>query len=256
MARTSAAPQDAAGQTAPQREDGPAPAAARGPGRPRNASYDQKILNAAVELLIQNGYAGFTIEGLAARTGVGRPTIYRRWPSKAALATAALDQGIPLASTPDTGNLREDLRAFQRGRVARMSLPAHRPIVSGLVADSVADPALAAAFVAWHLHRREGVDVILQRAVDRGELPPDVDFELANDLLLGPLFTRAVVRGQPLAPGLADQTADIVLAALRAGSLRTSQKHAHDRRERSASPCGPSPGQDHHPQARSRRRSS
>lgn len=212
------------------------PAAARTPGRPRNAGYDQKILDTAVELLIQNGYAGFTIEGLAARAGVGRPTIYRRWPSKAALAIAALDQGIPLASTPDTGSLQEDLRAFQRGRAARMNLPAHRPIVSGLVAESVADPALAAAFVAWHLHRREGVDVILQRAINRGELPPDVDSELANDLLLGPLFTRAVIRGQRLEPELADQTADIVLAALRAGSLRTSPNHAHDHGEQSAAP--------------------
>ena len=237
MARTSAAPRDAAaGRTSPQREDRRAPDAAPGPGRPRNAGYDQKILNAAVELLIQNGYAGFTIEGLAARAGVSRPTIYRRWPSKAALAIAALDQGVPLAGTPDTGSLREDLRAFQRGRVARMNLPAHRPIVSGLVAESVADPALAAAFVAWHLHRREGVDVILQRAADRGELPPDIDFGLANDLLLGPLFTRAVIRGQRLEPELADQTADIVFAALRAGSLRTSQKHAHEHGERPASP--------------------
>lgn len=235
MARAGEEPRDAAGQAPPGRGDGPVPAAARAPGRPRNAGYDQKILDAAVELLIQNGYAGFTIEGLAARTGVGRPTIYRRWSSKAALATAALDRGIPLAGTPDTGSLREDLRAFQRGRAARMNLPAHRPIVSGLVAESVADPALADAFVAWHLHRREGVDQILQRAIDRGELPTDVDFELANDLLLGPLFTRAVIRGQRIEPELADQTADIVLAALCAGSLRRTQEHAQ-REEQSASP--------------------
>lgn len=223
MARTSAAPYDGA-EPAAQSQDGPARATAGRPGRPRNAGYDKKILDAAEELLIENGYAGFTIDGVAARTGVGRPTIYRRWPSKAALAIAALEEGVPLDSTPDTGSLREDLRAFQRGRITRMNLPAHRPIVSGLVSHAVADPALAAEFTGWYLHRQEGVDLILQRAVDRGELPPDVDFELVNDLLLGPLYTRAVVRGQPLAPELARQTVDIVLAALRAGSLRTSRK--------------------------------
>jgi hypothetical protein len=144
--------------------------------------------------------------------------------TKAALAIAALEAGVPLDSTPDTGSLGEDLRAFQRTRAARINLPATRPIVSGLVAHAVADPDQAAAFIGWYLHRLEGVDVIIQRAIHRGELPPDVDFELVNDLLLGPLFTRAVVRGQPLAPELADQTVDIVLVALRAGGLRTSKK--------------------------------
>jgi AcrR family transcriptional regulator len=222
MARTSATPHDGT-EPAPQSQDGPARAAAGRPGRPRNASYDKKILDAAVELLIENGYAGFTIEGVAARTGVGRPTIYRRWPSKAALAIAALEEGVPLDSTPDTGSLGEDLRAFQRDRAARINLPATRPIVSGLVSHAVADPDLAGAFIGWYLHRLEGVDVILQRAIHRGELPPYVDFELVNDLLLGPLFTRGVVRGQPLTPELADQIVDIVLAALRAGDLRTRQ---------------------------------
>jgi AcrR family transcriptional regulator len=223
MARTSAAPRDGA-EPAPHSQDGPARAIAGRPGRPRNASYDKKILDAAEELLIENGYAGFTIEGVAARTGVGRPTIYRRWPSKAALAIAALEEGVPLDSTPDTGSLREDLRAFQHDRAARINLPATRPIVSGLASHAVADPALAAAFIGWYRHRLAGVDVILQRAIHRGELPADVDFELVNDLLLGPLYTRAVVRGQPLAPELADQTADTVLAALHAGGLRTGKK--------------------------------
>jgi AcrR family transcriptional regulator len=186
------------------------------------------ILDAALEILIESGYAGFTIEGLAARTGVSRPTIYRRWPSRAALATAALDQGFRRVCAPDTGSVREDLRAFQRERMARMNLPAHRPVVSGLVADSVADPDLAAAFADWYQHRHAGVDVILRRAIDRGELPPDVDVDLVKDLLLGPLFARAVVQGRPLEPSLADETTDAVLAGIRAGGLRVKHSGVHD----------------------------
>ena len=144
MASISQPRRSARGGADPGRRDGPAPAAPRRPGRPRNASYDKTILEAALEILVEKGYTGFTIDGVAARTGVGRPTIYRRWPSKAALAIAALDAGVPVTATPDTGCLREDLLAFQRDRVKRMNLPPHRSVVAGLVSESVADPALAA----------------------------------------------------------------------------------------------------------------
>jgi Tetracyclin repressor-like, C-terminal domain len=90
------------------------------------------------------------------------------------------------------------------------------------------------------------VDVILQRAIHRGELPPDVDFELVNDLLLRPLYTRAVVRGRPLTPELADQIVDIVVAALRADGLRAG-KNAN---ERQATAESPSPDPDHQPHTR------
>lgn len=192
----------------------------RRPGRPRNAAYDKLILGAALEMLVEKGYAGLTIDGVAARAGVGRPTIYRRWPSKAALAIAALEEAVPQAVTPDSssGSLQEDLRAFQRDRVARMNLAVTRPVVAGLVSDSVADPALATAFGAWYQRHQEAVGAALQRAIDRGELPPDVDFDLINDLLLGPLFTRSVVRGEHLEVRHGDATVEVVLAAFCAGT--------------------------------------
>jgi len=221
------------------RRDGPAPAAPRRPGRPRNASYDKTILEAALEILVEKGYTGFTIDGVAARTGVGRPTIYRRWPSKAALAISALDAGVPVTATPDTGCLREDLLAFQRDRVKRMNLPPTRPVVAGLVSESVADPALAAAFLTWYLRRQEGVNLISRRAAGRGELPPAVDFELVNDLLMGPLFTRSVVRGQLLEARHGDETVDIVLTAFATGKEPPRRASAAGRRQ----PPGDQPAQ-------------
>ncbi|TMK61041.1 MAG: TetR/AcrR family transcriptional regulator, partial [Actinobacteria bacterium] len=111
----------------------------RGPGRPRDASRDRAILAAALQILQEEGYRGLTIDGVAARAGVGRPTIYRRWPSKPALVVAALVEAAELAlPVRDTGSLRGDLIAVQRRQVALMNSPESRRVTAGLVADLAA----------------------------------------------------------------------------------------------------------------------
>jgi AcrR family transcriptional regulator len=187
----------------------------RRPGRPRDPGYDKTILDAVLEILFDKGYAGLTIDGVAARTGVGRPTIYRRWPSKPALVIAALSQSVGLTPTPDTGSLRGDLLAFQRELVRLMDSPDSRRITAGLVADLVTHPDLAEIYFRDYTRPRQmSVWHALQRGVERGEVRSDVDFTLVYDLLIGPLFMRSVVRGQPLGPDLAAQTVDVVLAAM------------------------------------------
>ncbi len=187
----------------------------RGPGRPRDARHDQAILVAAREILLADGYRGLTIEGVAASAGVGRPTIYRRWPSKPALVVAALVDSARLAfPVVDTGSLRDDLIAVQRHQVELMSSPESRRITAGLIADLAADPELAERYVSQYLApRRATVWQVLQRGVDRGELDPAADFAFLYDLLVGPLFMRAVVWGHPLAPDAAEQTTDVILRA-------------------------------------------
>jgi AcrR family transcriptional regulator len=186
----------------------------RRPGRPRAPGYDKAILDATLEILFDKGYAGVTIEGVAARSGVGRPTIYRRWSSKPALVIAAITQSVGVSPTPDTGSLRQDLLAFQRQQARLMDWPASRRITAGLVADLVADPELAEPYFRDYLEpRRVSVWEALQRGVDRGELRADADFNLIYDILLGPLFVRSVVRGEPLGPDLAEQTVDAVLTS-------------------------------------------
>jgi AcrR family transcriptional regulator len=198
---------------APRREAEVDERARRRRGRPRDPGYDKAILDATLELLTERGYAGLTIDGVAARTGVGRPTIYRRWPSKPALVIAALTQSPGLSLTPDTGDLREDLLVFQRDQVRMMDRPESRRITAGLVADLVADPELAERYLGDYVAlRRSSVWEALQRGVDRGELRPDADFAFVYDLLLGTLFMRSVVRGEPLGPRIAEQTVDVVLA--------------------------------------------
>ena len=194
--------------------------ASRGPGRPRDARHDQAILGATLEILQEHGYRGVTIEGVAARAGVGRPTIYRRWPSKPAIVVAALVQSARLAlPVPDTGSLRRDLIAVQRHQVELMNSPDARRITAGLIADLADDPELAQTYVSQYLApRRATVWQVLQRGVDRGELHADVDFAFVYDLLVGPLFMRAVVWGEPLARDAAEKTADVILAAFTANS--------------------------------------
>jgi AcrR family transcriptional regulator len=183
------------------------------PGRPRVSRYDAEILRAAQELLLKKGYSGLTIEAVATTVGVGRPTIYRRWPTKAALAVAAMGQSTGLAPAPDTGSLREDLLAFQRHQVS-LTRPETRQITAGLVADLVADSELADVYVSRYvIPRRASVAEALQRGIDRGELQPDADFEFILNLLIGPLFMQSVVFGQPSPPDMPEKTVDVVLAA-------------------------------------------
>jgi len=199
----------------------------RGPGRPRDARHDQSILDATLGILLEQGYRGVTIEGVAARAGVGRPTIYRRWPSKPAVVVAALVQSDRLAlPAPDTGSLRNDLIAVQRHQVERMNSPDARRVTAGLIADLADDPELGDTYVSQFLApRRATVWEVLQRGVARGELDADVDFAFVYDLLVGPLFMRAVVWGQPLAPDAAEKTADVVLAAF-AANPKSTGKHS------------------------------
>ena len=191
----------------------------RGPGRPRDPSYDKAILETTLEILNDKGYAGLTIDGVAAQTGVGRPTIYRRWRSKPALVIAALMQAPSAAPAPDTGALRDDLLAFQRDQVRLMDQPASRRITAGLVADLVADPELAETYLTDYVGLRQAsVFDALQRGIERGELRPDADVSLIYDLLIGTLFMRSVVRGEVLGPDVAEQIVDLVLTAFGTGA--------------------------------------
>jgi AcrR family transcriptional regulator len=196
----------------PRAQEPPVP---RGPGRPRDARNDRAILAAALAILQTDGYRSLTIEGVATRAGVGRPTIYRRWPSKPALVVAALvDSNRIAVPAVDTGSLRQDLITVQRHQIELMDSPHNRRVTAGLVADLTADPELAETYVDRYLApRRAEVWQILRRGVERGELAADADFAFVYDLLIGPLFMRAVVWGQPLAPEAAERTVDVILAA-------------------------------------------
>ena len=185
------------------RGDPVTPAATRRSSRPPSRSSSRTTTRAS------------TIEAVAARAGVGRPTIYRRWPSKPALVVAALVESSRLAIPDvDTGSLRGDLIAVQRHQIELMNAPMTRRVTAGLIADLATDPELAERYITEYLApRRDAVWKVLERGVERGELEPATDLAFVYDLLIGPLFMRAVVWGQPLARDAAEATTDVVLAA-------------------------------------------
>ena len=191
------------------------PGSARRPGRPRDAHNDTAILEATTAILFEKGYAGLTIDGVAAAAGVSRPTIYRRWASKPELVIAALAHRTGLAvPVPNTGSIRRDLIAVQRHQIKEFNNPVSRRVTSGLVADVATDPELADLYLKEYASpRRMSVWRALQRGVDRGELRVDIDFAFVSDLLIGPLFMRSVVWGQLLEPRMAKMTVDVVMAA-------------------------------------------
>ncbi|UNO39582.1 TetR/AcrR family transcriptional regulator [Streptomyces sp. MST-110588] len=172
-----------------------APAAPRNGGGPRKK---QEIFDATLDLLREKGYAGLTIEGVAERSGVNKTTIYRWWPSKGALLGAALIGARQLGLTPpDTGTLQGDLEALLRTMLKLLTdAPAADIVVSALGA-ATQSPEMAEHARGFFADRLARERPIFERAVARGELPPDTDPMLLVDLLAGAAWLRIVFRREP-----------------------------------------------------------
>lgn len=192
--------------------------APRGPGRPRDARCDQAILEATLELAGAVGLGGLTMDAVAARAGVSKATIYRRWSSKEALVLDAWMACFPLEAVPDTGSLTGDLIAHSRQFRDAVSEGVYGRVLPQMIAAARVNEDLAEVFRRLVADRRARVSVALERAVERGELSSGVDLELVQDLLIGPLFYRTVVSGEASTDEMiADVVAIVVAGALRMG---------------------------------------
>jgi len=189
----------------------------RRPGRPRDPELDEAILAATTELLCEEGFPGTTVEAVAARAGVGKATIYRRWATREDLLLAAGDAmagGCP--GDPDSGDLRSDLVTLIGGLVAVMAATPVGSLLPATVDEAARNPELRSRLDEFIATRRAPVLAALARGVEGKELQPDLDLELVADLLAGPVFTRLLVTGRPLQEDLAGRIVDTVLAGVRA----------------------------------------
>jgi AcrR family transcriptional regulator len=182
-------------------------------GRPRSEQADWAILTAAVALLSERGLAGMSIEEIAARAGVSKATIYRRWPSKGLLALDAfVGQFQELQPQPDTGSLRGDLTAALRLWVEAVTTTPAGRMLTGLIAEAQHDDSLRAAWrdrVLEPLRVRHRV--LLDRAVARGEIPADVDQEVVLDLFFGAAQHRLLLGHLPLSDDFINRLVDIIV---------------------------------------------
>ncbi len=191
-----------------------------GRGRPRSRHTEQAILEAASDIVTSSGLAAMTIEGVAERAGVGKASIYRRWPSKGALAFDAV-VGAILASqrTPDTGSLEGDLRQVAEMWIRGSNKKSGGRTVAHLIGELQSDSELAAVWPDRFVKRLRGERMpIIERAVARGEIPAGSDREVIMDLLYGPLYHRYLNRHLPLDQAFAGAVARMVAAAAKAGA--------------------------------------
>jgi AcrR family transcriptional regulator len=188
---------------------------ARSPGRPRSDEAHQRILEAAYELMNQTGFNDLTIEAIAARAEVGKPTIYRRWSSKAHLVMEAfLAATNPELTFPDSGSVKEDIR-LQMQQLVKVLLSPPGQIIAILIGGGQTDPELIEAFREnWLMPRRKVASEIFNKGVERGELRSDVDVEVAIDALYSPLFYRLLLRHAPLTENFVNELADVVMNGL------------------------------------------
>jgi len=181
----------------------------------RSEAAREAVLEAADDLLTERGFAGVTVEGIAARAGVAKQTIYRWWPSKVDILLEALGSDLAQHLTPaDRGPIAEDLRAHLRALARFLTRSDPGMVLRALVGQAQHDPELAARLRSEQLApQRERETERLLRAVEAGELPADLDPGSAVDQLVGPVYYRVLVTGEAVPPAFTDALVDGFLRA-------------------------------------------
>jgi AcrR family transcriptional regulator len=189
------------------------------PGR-RSESARRAILTAAFALVGEVGYSRLTMEGIAARAGVGKQKIYRWWASKAAVLFDAFlvlsEDQEGSAALPDTGDLEADLKVVLRATVEELVDPGYSEPLRALTTEILRDPHLAEVYEE-RLARpmAEIKKARLRSAQEAGQLPADLDLDVAVDLIWGPLLSRWFQQSGPLTADYADRVVEAALGGLR-----------------------------------------
>jgi AcrR family transcriptional regulator len=189
----------------------------RRPGRPRSAEAHRAILDAVLVLLAEEGFGRLSIEAVAARAGVGKATVYRRWSSKVSLVIEALDTvASERLSVPDSGSVRGDLTEFLTQLVRTMDGPDGR-LVAPLLEAMSRSPELAEAFRRDLMApRRDVANEIIRRGIARGELRPDLHSDVALDAPVAIVFHRLLITGEVVDEALVGRVVDQVLDGIAA----------------------------------------
>ena len=163
-------------------------------GRPRKPETDAAILDAALALFGELGSEAMTVEAVAARAGVGKATIYRRWPTKDDLVIAAIQEVLTSVAVPDLGDVRTTLVAMVRGAITLMKTSTAGLIFPRMAGEVAGRTPLGVRYVEAVIRpRRAMVRSVLERGVAEGVLRPDLDVALLADVLVGPIILRKIL---------------------------------------------------------------
>lgn len=179
-------------------------AAVKSAGRPRDESRDAVILEATIDLLQEVGYDRLTIDAVATRARASKATVYRRWPNKAALVVEAMGSHKPASSSdgeptclfPDTGSLRGDLLAGLQAIAASLSTEEGK-LMSAVMTAQLRDPELAAAMRDTTADKERSCQMVVDRAIDRGELTSTAGVRAFVEVVPALLYNRLLVTGEP-----------------------------------------------------------
>jgi AcrR family transcriptional regulator len=182
-------------------------------GRPRSEKARRAILQAAADLLFDQGGGHVSMDAVADRAGVSKATIYRWWPSKERLTLEALLEWASAGCPPsDTGSLHGDLLALVRPLVRDIGRREFGRVIASLISEAQSDPGLAAEYHRHYLEpRREPMQAAFARAIDRGEARADLDIDVAIELVYGSLYHRLLQVHAPLTDRFAQQVVDLVV---------------------------------------------
>ena len=186
-------------------------------GRPRSEAVDKAIIEATLHSLLEAGFSGTTLSGVARNAGVSTATIYRRYQN---LDEVVIDALVSLADqhpVPDTGSLDSDLRSYLHELASRLNDELGSRLISVFLDEVGRNQDLADAYTN-HISEpgRDGLRTMFARAVDRGEIRADSDLDMLIDLTVGALYYRHLEQVRTVDDGLADRIADVVLAGVQA----------------------------------------
>jgi AcrR family transcriptional regulator len=201
-------PQTFAAGLVQERTNGPR----RTPGRPRSEDSRKAILRSTLRLLQETGFPDLSIEAIAADADVGKATVYRWWPNKAALVADAFSSSADEELRfPNTGSVRDDV-SIQMKHLVRVLRGRRGRIVAALIGGGQSDPELIQAFRdRFMMPRRQEAYETLRRGISRGELPADLDLDLTLDTLYGALYMRFLIRHSGLTEDYVHEVVGLVL---------------------------------------------
>jgi AcrR family transcriptional regulator len=193
-------------------------------GRPRSERSHRAILEAANEILEERGFVDLTMDEVAQRGGVSKSTIYRWWPTKGMLVFEAFTANfLARQPTPDTGSLRGDLLAALRSWIRTVKGTVTGRTLVGLIAEVQRDPDLAEIWRERFVTRvRAQHRFMLDRAIERGDVSPDIDPDVTLDLLFGSAYHRLLQSHLPLTDRFAQAVVDTVVFGVRANCAAES----------------------------------